>query len=149
MSLWVVDASPLIFLAKIDHLSLLQRSAERVLVPVVVLSEIRAQDDVAAARIDRAAERWLQTISWPADAPERVIGELAVIGLALERRADRVVLDDRAARRLARAKGLAVVGTLGLLLAARLRGEIADLGRRSTGSSPMGSERVRNSCSDS
>lgn len=129
MSLWVVDASPLIFLAKIDRLSLLQSSADRILVPDVVLAEIRAQDDSAATRVDQAAEVWLRPVPSPADAPEPPVGELAVIELALERRAERVVLDDRAARRQARAEGLSVVGTLGLLLAARLRGEIADLGR--------------------
>lgn len=129
MSLWVVDASPLIFLAKIDRLSLLQSSAERILVPEVVLSEIRAGHDRATARVDQAAEVWLHPVPSPPDSPESLVGELAVIELALERRAERVVLDDRAARRQARAEGLSVVGTLGLLLAARLRGEIADLGR--------------------
>jgi predicted nucleic acid-binding protein len=58
------------------------------------------------------------------------VWELAVIELALERRAERVVLGDGAARRQAHAEGLlSVVGALGLLLAARLRAEIADLGR--------------------
>lgn len=129
MSLWVVDASPLIFLAKIDRLPLLQSSAERILVPDVVLSEVRAGDDLAARRIDRAVEEWLHPTSSLPNASEPPVGELAVIELALERRAERVVLDDRAARRQARGRGLSVVGTLGLLLAARLRGEIADLGR--------------------
>lgn len=129
MSLWVVDASPLIFLAKIDRLPVLQGSAERILVPETVLSEIRAGDDLATARIERAAELWLRPVASAPNPSSPQVGELAVIELALEHRAERVVLDDRAARRHARAQGLSVVGTLGLLLAARLRAEIRDLGR--------------------
>lgn len=94
MSLWVADASPLIFLAKIDRLPLLQGSAERILVPEIVLSEIRAGDDLATARIERAAELWLRPVSPPSDSSRPQVGELAVIELALKRRAERVVLDD-------------------------------------------------------
>lgn len=50
-----------------------------------------------------------------------------MIELAIEYEAERVVLDDLVARSLARARGLAVIGTLGLLLAARLRGELESL----------------------
>lgn len=44
-----------------------------------------------------------------------------------ERRASRLVLDDLDARRYAHKLGLPIVGTVGLLLAAKLRGEIAPL----------------------
>jgi predicted nucleic acid-binding protein len=49
-------------------------------------------------------------------------GESEAISLAVELRARWIVLDDRAARRLAQALGLPVIGTLGLLLAAKRRG---------------------------
>jgi len=51
-------------------------------------------------------------------------GEAEVLVLAKELDADRVVMDDLDARRFARRAGFDLVGTLGLLLAARLRGEI-------------------------
>jgi len=51
-------------------------------------------------------------------------GEAEVIGLAQERGADVVVLDDRAARRVAGAVGLQVIGTVGVLVAARRIGII-------------------------
>ena len=54
-------------------------------------------------------------------------GEAEVIQLARERATTQVVLDDLDARRYARRVGLEPVGTLGLLLAARLRGEIHSL----------------------
>lgn len=54
-------------------------------------------------------------------------GEAEVIALAYERSADRTVMDDLAGRRYARRLGLPLIGTVGLLLAARLRGEVASL----------------------
>jgi len=45
MSLWVTDSSPLIFLAKLNRLSLLRQEAEEVLAPPAVLGEIAEQDD--------------------------------------------------------------------------------------------------------
>jgi len=54
-------------------------------------------------------------------------GEAEAITLALETHAARIVLDDLDARRLADRLGLKLVGTLGLLLASKLRGEIPSL----------------------
>ena len=53
-----------------------------------------------------------------------VVDTSPLIFLAKSLRAERVLLDDLDARRFARRIGLKPVGTLGLLLAARLRGEI-------------------------
>jgi predicted nucleic acid-binding protein len=49
-------------------------------------------------------------------------GESEAISLALELGARWVILDERSARRVAEALGLPVVGTLGILLAAKRRG---------------------------
>ena len=51
-------------------------------------------------------------------------GETEAISLALETRARWVILDDLQARRLAKDLGLAVVGTAGVLFAAKQRGFI-------------------------
>ncbi|HSS47365.1 MAG TPA: hypothetical protein VLX28_00330 [Thermoanaerobaculia bacterium] len=40
MNLWVIDSSPLIFLAKLSRLDLLQKGAEEILAPPAVLAEI-------------------------------------------------------------------------------------------------------------
>lgn len=55
------------------------------------------------------------------------LGEAEVIVLVKEVDADRVVMDDLDARRFARRAGFDLVGTFGLLLAARLRGDIPSL----------------------
>jgi predicted nucleic acid-binding protein len=49
------------------------------------------------------------------------------LSLAVEIRADRLLLDGRAARRTARALGLSVVGTLGVLLAAKRTGLVPEV----------------------
>ncbi len=56
-------------------------------------------------------------------------GEREAIALALESKADLVILDDRQGRRVARAKGLAVTGTIGLLIEAREKGLIPSVRR--------------------
>jgi predicted nucleic acid-binding protein len=45
MSRWVVDTSPLIFLAKLNRLDLLRRSADELLVPTAVIEEVRASPE--------------------------------------------------------------------------------------------------------
>jgi predicted nucleic acid-binding protein len=55
------------------------------------------------------------------------LGELSTIVLAKELPADLVILDDLAARRLARREGLGVQGTIAILEAGLRRGYVSDL----------------------
>lgn len=133
MSAWVVDASPLIFLSKLGRLDLLERAADEILAPPAVLAELRAHHDAAANRLLETAGRWLR-LQQPSNLEllDRLLetldrGEAETLALARDCAAERVVVDDLAARRMARRLGLPVVGTLGLLLAARLSGEIESL----------------------
>ena len=133
MSSWVVNASPLIYLALLDRLDLVQQGAGEILVPPTVLQELRVKSDIAASKIEAATRSWLRCVA-PRDrkivevvALDLDAGEAEAIALAYERSADRTVIDDLAGRRYARRLGLPVIGTLGLLLAARLRGEIPSL----------------------
>jgi hypothetical protein len=54
-------------------------------------------------------------------------GESEALSLAVEIRADLLFVDERAGRRVAAALGLSVVGTLGVLLAAKRRGLVAEV----------------------
>ena len=133
MSLWVTNASPLIFLAKLDRLPLLRSAASKIFVPTTVIEEIAAQKDSAFERVDAALRSWLDRRE--PIVGERIhllglevgLGEAAAIALGIEARADRIVLDDLDARRWAQRLGLRPIGTLGILLAARLRGELPSL----------------------
>lgn len=54
-------------------------------------------------------------------------GEREAIALAIETRADLVVLDDQKGRRVARERGLSVTGTIGVLVEAREGGVIPSI----------------------
>ncbi len=51
-------------------------------------------------------------------------GETQVIALAMRQKAERVVIDDREARRCAKAMDLTIIGTLGLVARAKRMGII-------------------------
>lgn len=130
MTIWVVNASPLIFLSKLGRLDLLRQGADTVYVPEAVLDEVRAKPDEATEAIEQACRSWLSVRRTRNREVLEILqadldkGEAAVIALSRETNAERVVMDDLDARRFARRLGLNVVGTMGLLLAAHLRGEI-------------------------
>jgi predicted nucleic acid-binding protein len=62
MTRWVADASPLLFLAKLDRLNALRDRATEVLVPRAVFAEVLAYPDQAAGRIREASESWLRVV---------------------------------------------------------------------------------------
>lgn len=127
---WVVDTSPLSFLAKLGHLELLKTGAETTCVAQVVVDETQAKLDDAACIISVACESWLSIRQVANRQAVEILladlgpGEAETIVLARGIKADRVVMDDLDARRFARRVGLKPIGTLGLLLAARLQGKV-------------------------
>lgn len=126
----VVNASPLILLIAVDHLSILHDLAEQVVVPRPVLREIEAgvgRDE--AADLVRST-RWI-SVAESAPAPPALAawnlgaGETAVLSWAQRHDGFTCVLDDRAARTASRAIRVPVVGTLGLVLAAKEAGQLS------------------------
>lgn len=126
----VSDAGPLITLAKLRALHLVTTLYHPVFVPSVAYGEVvaggAAQGYPDAEIVQRAVLRAeLHIIEMTdADLPPDVrglplgIGERHALGLALRERADWILLDDRPAREKARALGLHVAGTVGILAAA-------------------------------
>lgn len=131
----VANASPLIGLGRAGQLELSPRLFGRIHIAGEVHSEVVvAGAGRVAADILHAATR-IQ-VHPPAPAPELAglrqqhplgRGELASVLLARKLTADLVLMDDRAARRLARRQQLNVLGTVGVLEAACRRGWVADL----------------------
>ena len=127
---WVVNASPLILLGKTGYLDLLAALADTVVVPQAVAGEVGAKPD-GAAILAEVAGNPAYRVADSEPAPPEVLawdlgaGETQVITHALRHGADRVVLDDLEARRCAKAMGLRVVGTLGVVRRAKAMGRIA------------------------
>jgi predicted nucleic acid-binding protein len=121
--IWVVNASPIIALAKADRLHLLNDLCRELLVPEAVVAEVLAgpSSDPARQTLQRG---WGLTVAPQSIAPGLLewglgAGETAVLAVALERRPATAVLDDAAARTCAKALGIEVIGTLGVVLRAK------------------------------
>jgi predicted nucleic acid-binding protein len=121
----VSNSSPLIALQAIDRLPLFQHLFESILIPTSVKQEIRRSISVLPP--------WIREQEIKSPLPAIVLrnslgnGEQEAIALALEMRTETIVLDDLPARRTAHAAGLNVIGTIGILLAAKRRGFIGNV----------------------
>jgi predicted nucleic acid-binding protein len=130
----VSDTSPLSNLAIIGRLTLLRDRFDLVVVPSAVRRElIQMPQRVAAESLDSAFDDgWLQVVPLMHLVPEFLgtglhTGEAEALALALERRADLVLVDDGDARRRAMKVGLQITGVLGILLQAKTDGKVPAL----------------------
>jgi predicted nucleic acid-binding protein len=126
---WVANASPVIVLAKAGHLDLLKDLPDELLLPEAVVAEILAGPASDPAR--RALEGGWGLRVAPERIPSELLewglgpGETAVLALARARAPCEAILDDAAARACAKAFGVPLIGTLGVVLRAKKRGQVA------------------------
>ncbi len=128
----IVNSTPLIVLCGIGKLNILKEMYEEIIIPSAVFREVTAKDDSACIQI-RSAGGWIR-VEQIRDHSEKKMykaklhaGEVEVMILAQEKRADLVILDDSAAKKTASYLGLAVTGTLGVLVKAKRRGIIDEV----------------------
>lgn len=120
----VCNSSPLIGLEQIGLLDILRQLFGTLLVPPAVALEVAPSVKLPAWVHQQA----LTQAVGPTILGARLgAGESEAISLALESSARLVILDDRPARRLAQALGLPLIGTVGLLLAAKQRGLLTEV----------------------
>lgn len=134
--LTVSDTSPISNLARIGRLDLLKRQFVELWVPFAVATELarhpatESRDAIRDAmqdgwiRAGEARNRALVNIL----RPQLHVGEAEAIGLALEMRADRLLVDDYEGRLAAIQAGLNVTGVLGILLRSKQAGHIPAVG---------------------
>ncbi len=115
----VSNSSPLIALQQIDRVDLLQALFDTLLVPPAVARETAPTVTLPSWITERPL---MQSVGARILNSSLGLGESEAISLALEIGAQWIILDDRPARRLAQSLGLPVIGTLGVLLAAKRRG---------------------------
>lgn len=130
----VCNASPLIFLAKIGRLELLNGLFDEVLVPYSAWEEaIRKPDAMTKSLVEFQSADKLNiftvqnTTAVSAMLGRLHIGEVEVIIGAGELSVPIVILDDGYARSKAKQMGLSVTGTLGILIAGNKNGFVDNL----------------------
>jgi predicted nucleic acid-binding protein len=127
----VADTSPLNYLIQINCDHVLPALYERVFVPAAVVEELDHPKSVAAVRawLTRLPS-WLVVAQVAEAADVRLArldpGERQAIQLAKREHADLLLMDEKLGVRIAREQGLAVTGTLGVLLQAARR-DLIDL----------------------
>jgi predicted nucleic acid-binding protein len=123
----VADTSPICYLILIGEIDLLPRLFNQVLMPRAVLAELLHEDAPVAVRSWASnLPLWIcakESPDTPTSGLEKLqAGEQAAILLAESSQADIILLDEKAARRVAAARGLRVTGILGVLGEAATRG---------------------------
>ena len=123
----IADSSPLIALCHLGLLDVLPRLFGRITTPMEVVNELRSAKRSKPVRDQfRELPPWIQELrpQSPLELPDLHAGEAAAISLALELKADLLLIDETRGRQVARKRGLSVVGTIGILEAAARRGWI-------------------------
>jgi predicted nucleic acid-binding protein len=121
------DASPLIGLAVADAFDILRRLFKTVSITDAVRREVTARKTLPGAREVKQGmdDGWIERVPDPRKGllfPTLGRGETTTLNVALHAGPQCLVLmDDAAARAEARARGIAVTGTAGVLLVARRR----------------------------
>ena len=132
----VCNTGPLIALAKIDRLSLLQNlGLERLLIPPMVQRELWGKIGPESAAIEAALNNFMQVVKLQ-NIDQRIEnavvdldhGEKEAVILAASLQEETVLLiDDKAGRKVARHLELSVLGTAGLLLLAKRQGFVENV----------------------
>ena len=121
----ICDTTVLLYLGRIGQVDLLPALFAPVYVPETVLLELDMGRFIQRDIIDPRGLDWAEIVHVPQTLTDRLPpnrlgrGECAVIAYAHAHHIDVVGLDDLRARQLAEEMGLAVVGTLGVLLRAK------------------------------
>ncbi|MBR8839276.1 MAG: DUF3368 domain-containing protein [Stigonema ocellatum SAG 48.90 = DSM 106950] len=127
---WVVNASPLITLAKISQINLLSQLCSEIVIPSGVVQEINIGSDNDPAKIwlSNEGSPWIreveqidsQVANW-----DLGLGESHVLSWVYSNPGYEAILDDRAAKNAALALKVPVRGTLGVILLAKQEGIVS------------------------
>jgi predicted nucleic acid-binding protein len=114
----VADATPLNTLIRLGLVNVLSRLYGQVIIPPAVQAEL------SHPRAPKELIEWAEAMpSWvlvrsptrPEEVSASGAGEREAIALAIELQAELLLADDKEARAVARRRGLAVIGTIGIL----------------------------------
>lgn len=129
----IVNTTPLIALAGIGHLNVLQNLYGKVTIPRAVYNEIYAKPDTECAKQLQKYSDWIiieDIVNIEAKMYYKTQlhdGEVEVMILAKEQQADLIIVDDNNAKKHAKYLGLPVTGTIGVLIKAKNLGVVSEL----------------------
>lgn len=121
MRVVVADTSPILYLTEIDHLDLLPRLFETVVIPAVVYEELQRPATPALTRqMIKFSPPWLKVEPVTTSSNDPLImaldeGEKAALMLGLHLNTSLILIDERKGVAAARPKGLQTMGTIGVL----------------------------------
>ena len=125
---WVVNASPVIALARVGQVELLIHLPEQIILPRAVAEEISVgpENDPARQAVEDGLFEIVETPSPPFEilAWDLGKGETAVLSFTASNHGWTAILDDGAARRCARSFSLPITGTLSIVILAKQYGLI-------------------------
>ncbi len=129
MNTVVVDAGPVIILAKAGYLHLLTEMASEILIPNRVAREILKgpPSDPARQAVHTGWGKRITVRYIPVAVRSQGLlhpGERAALALALKQSGCTVILDDDKGRKAAKNLGLQFMGTLGIIMLARKQGRV-------------------------
>ena len=128
----VSNTSPILNLAIIGRLDLLHQQFSEVLIPPMVLQELKVDAELPGVEPIRLAlqNEWLRVVELSNTDMARALrrdldnGEAEAIALALQLKLMTVLIDEHDGRVAVRAMGLVPVGVLGILLRAKRMGNL-------------------------
>ena len=121
----VADTSPLVHLARIGELGLVRAAVGPVVVPRTVWTEILRPGMRSTVVMALTTAEWITVVDDPRLEDLGLDpGETAAILLAESMGAEALLMDERRGRRVAKARGIRVLGTPGILAGARRAGQL-------------------------
>jgi predicted nucleic acid-binding protein len=130
MKIVVADAGPLIGISRVGHVALLHRLYGEILIPEHVREELKLSSHKPGSQIILNALQagWIRCVSLRNKSEitrlDQAIdaGEAEAIQLAIEQQADLLLIDDRNGRKAAKRRRVPIIGTGGVLIAAKKAG---------------------------
>ena len=129
----VADTTPISELAKVNYVNLLPELFGRVVILIGVYDELTTGQHPAALIVGESS--WLDVVAVKnrlaveelQQAGKLDLGESEAIVLAEEMGAKQLLIDEKAARRVAKARNLPLIGTMGILLLGKRQGYLENV----------------------
>jgi len=124
----VSDTSVLLAFCILDKMDVLTRLSGKIVVPFAVKTEVVESLKVLAPGVAFPDKKTVEVAFVDVTEPGMNQSEAETLELAGKRKAKIVLSDDHLLRKTAKERGFLVVGTAGMLYAAKLKGLIEDVG---------------------